>query len=126
VAPSGAHRRDGDVSIAAVARESGQLIRWEKGSLTSGGSVTSFTVRGLDVGASGFDDLVIVGEVYDLDRPEALAGTYERVLADVARPEESPTTVLGNEHGVLLVLRSADGESPVGPGPEGMVVELAP
>lgn len=125
-APSGAHRRDGDVAIAAVGRESGETIRWEKGALTRGGEVTSFTVRGLEVGASGFDDLVVVGEVYDLDRPERLAGTYERVLADVARAEDSPTTVLGNEHGVLLVLRSADGESSVGPAPEGMVVELVP
>jgi hypothetical protein len=122
---SGAHRRDGAVAIAATSRESGETVHWEKGALTRGAEVTAFTVRGLEVGASGFEDLVVVGDVYDLDRPEQFAGTYERVVAEIAPADDSPATLLGNEHGVLLLLRSADGESAVGPGPEGVVVELA-
>ena len=121
----GSHRASGQLAITASGRESGESIRWEKGAVTHGGKVTSFTVKGLDVGAAGFEQLVVVGEVYDLDRPEDLAGTYRRVLADVRRADDPHGTLLGNEHGVLLMLRSPEEGVAVAPGPDGMVVELA-
>jgi hypothetical protein len=125
-APSpGAHRLDGRLAIAASRSQSGETLRWENGTVTyeRGGSVR-FAISGLDFGASGFEGLVVQGEVYDLDRDRDLAGTYQRVLADLGDAIAPGDALLGNEHGVLLVLRSADGESPVGPAAEGLVVEL--
>ena len=121
----GTHRPAGQLAITASDRESGEAIRWDKGALTQAGKATAFTVKGLDVGASGFERLVVVGDVYDLDRPEDLAGTYRRVLAEVPRMEEEHGTLVGNEHGVLLMLRSPEEGVAVAPGPDGMVLELA-
>ena len=122
---SASHRRDGDFVAAAGPREAGEAIRWETAVLNPGGAATSFQVKGLEVGASGFDGIVVVGEVYDLDRPEDFAGTYQRVLAPVASEKEDHGTLVGNEHGVLLLLRSADGDAMVGPGSDGIVIEPA-
>jgi hypothetical protein len=123
---AGRHSRSGELAIAAEPRESGEAIRWQTGALTRGGAVTAFNLKGLEVGASGFEGLVVVGEVYDLDRPEDFAGTYQRVLATVADADAPRGTLVGNEHGVLLMLRSADGEAMVGPGPDGILIEPAP
>jgi len=41
----GSHRASGQLAITASGRESGESIRWEKGAVTHGGKVTSFTVK---------------------------------------------------------------------------------
>lgn len=123
---SGAHRLAGSFAVSAPERPAGESLVWARGAVVHDGKQIPFTVDGLEVGSAGFSGVVVVGEVYDLDRPEQLAGTYERVVAAVDLGEEPGGALLGNEHGVLLVLRALDADTPVGPAPDGMVVKLAP
>jgi hypothetical protein len=123
--PPGSHRLDGRFAITARDRASGESLHWEQGAVTRDGGVIAVTVEGLEVGTPGFEGLAVVGEVYDLPDAGALAGTYQRVVADVPGSADPGAALLGNEHGVLLLLHSADGEAPLGPAPEGLIVKVA-
>jgi hypothetical protein len=122
---AGPHRLDGTLQVTAAAQGAGESLRWEGGAVSAAGRPIALSVEGLEAGTSGFSGLVVVGEVYDLERPEDLAGTYERVVADVDLGEEPGAALLGNEHGVLLVLRARDDEIPLGPARTGVVIQLA-
>jgi hypothetical protein len=123
--PPGSHRLDGRFTITARDRAAGESMQWEQGAVTRDGGVIAVTVEGLEVGTPGFEKLVVVGEVYDLPDAGALTGTYQRVVADVPGSADPGAALLGNEHGVLLLLRSADDEAPLGPAPEGLIVKVA-
>jgi hypothetical protein len=122
--PPGAHRRDASFAVTARERAAGESMTWEKGAVTRDGDVIAVTVDGLEVGTAGFDGLVVVGEVYDLSDAAAVAGTYQRIVADVPGSADPGAALLGNENGVLLLLRTADGEDPIGPAPEGLIVQV--
>lgn len=121
----GRHRLDGSLAVAATSRAPGEALIWQRGAVSRGDTQIPFTVDGLEVAVGGFSGLVVVGEVYNLHRPEDLAGTYERALADLDPGDEPGSVILGNEHGVLLVLRVLGNDAPIGPARSGMVMQLA-
>lgn len=122
--PPGAHRLDARFAVTARERASGETMHWEQGAVTRDGATIPVIVEGLEVGTAGFDGLVIVGEVYDLPDPGSVAGTYQRVVADVPGSADPNAALVANEHGVLLLLRNTGDEAPLGPAPEGLVVKV--
>ena len=94
------------LELMSTSVAAGLGISWGKGTLTYEGTDHAFSVRGLslgDIGASVSDGL---GEVYNLEDLADFEGTYIALEAAGAAGIGASTTLMRNEHGVEISLRS--------------------
>jgi hypothetical protein len=94
------------LELTSTSVAAGIGISWGEGTLTFEGTSHPFSVRGLsllDVGASVTEGL---GEVYNLENLADFEGNYVAVEAAGAAGIGSSATVMRNENGVEISLRS--------------------
>lgn len=94
------------LELASTSVAAGIGISWGEGTLSYEGTQHAFSVRGvslLDVGASVADGL---GEVYNLENLSDFEGSYVAIEAAGAVGVGASTTVMRNENGVEIALRS--------------------
>jgi hypothetical protein len=127
-------RLAGRVSLkinSAVPPGGGFDFTWGKGTLTLiDGTTHVFSVSGLGIrGNEGsIFDLEARGEVYNLDKLGAFAGTYRRTMGELSPERGTNTLIIKNEHNVQVVVtvhfERESGNVRLTPSESGVIVAL--
>jgi hypothetical protein len=114
----------GKVWIESMSIAAGVGVSWGDGKLTFKGKEYRFKVDGLSVGAVGISKISAVGDVYNLNSPADLAGTYAAVGGGIALAGGVAGLTMKNQKGVLINLRSVQQGVELDLGPQGFVVKM--
>ncbi len=114
----------GKVWMESTSIAAGVGVSWGDGKLTFKGKEYRFKVDGLSVGAVGFSKISAVGDVYSLNSPSDLAGTYVAVGGGIALAGGVAGLTMKNQKGVLINLRSVQQGVELNLGPQGFVISM--
>ena len=96
----------GTVEIKSTSVGAGLGINWGQGTLTKDGMNYAFKLNGLKALAVGVGSVHATGNVYHLEDPEKLAGTYRAYEGSIAVIGGVGGVNMRNEHGVVMRLSS--------------------
>jgi hypothetical protein len=116
---------DGTIKISKF--QVGFLIGIDAGSgtLEYKGKEYPFSIGGLKAGAlAGVSSVELVGEVYNLKKPEDLAGTYAAASAGIALAGGVKGKTMKNQNGVVLDLRGTQAGVDLEIAAEGLVIKM--
>ena len=94
------------LELMSTSVAAGLGISWGKGTLTYEGADHAFSVRGVSLGDVGASLSEGLGEVYNLEDLADFEGTYVALEAAGAAGIGVSKTLMRNEHGVEISLRS--------------------
>jgi hypothetical protein len=114
----------GKVWIESTSIAAGVGVSWGDGKLTFKGKDYRFKVDGLSVGAVGISKISAVGDVYSLNSPSDLAGTYAAVGGGIALAGGVAGLTMKNQKGVLINLRSVQQGVELNLGPKGFSISM--
>ena len=99
---------DATLTLTATSIHLGVGWTWGEGHLTLlDGAEYDFRIRGLDVIAVGVRQVVLLGEVYNLNAVEDFEGTYRQTGTGVAVGVGRTRQALRNKKGVAIRLRGS-------------------
>ena len=114
----------GKVWMESMSIAAGVGVSWGDGKLTFKGKDYRFKVDGLSVAAVGISKISAVGDVYSLNNPADLAGTYVAVGGGIALAGGVAGLTMKNQKGVLINLRSVQQGVELNLGPQGFVISM--
>jgi hypothetical protein len=97
----------GEITLEARQVAAGVGYSWGSGVMKFQGKEYPFTVKGLNVAAVGIAKINAVGDVYNLTKPEDLAGKYVAVSAGLSLARGASGLSMRNNKGVVINLRAA-------------------
>jgi hypothetical protein len=98
----------GTVEIASTSVAAGVGVVWGDGTLHYRDTNYVFSIQGLSVADVGISTITTTGEVFDLNRPEDLAGNYVAGAAGIALAGGADDVIMKNDHGVVLRLHGME------------------
>jgi len=101
-------------------------IRWGGGELKlNNGEVHKFKLAGGKLLETGVSEVVLTGEVYNLDKLSDFTGTYYGSSAQISLGKSAGEVVVNNDHCVVLKAKAkGEGLQLSAPGPEGFEIDL--
>jgi len=114
----------GQVWMESMSIAAGIGVSWGDGKLTYKGKDYRFKVDGLSVAAVGISKISAVGDVYSLNNPSDLAGTYLAVGGGIALAGGVAGLTMKNQKGVLINLRSVQQGVELNLGPQGFSISM--
>ena len=114
----------GTVRLEATAVAAGVGVSWGDGNLKFKGKEYPFKVSGLGIATVGISRVSAVGEVYNLNNPADLAGTYAAVAAGLALGGGAEGLTMKNQKGVVINLRAVQQGINFTLGPQGFIIEM--
>jgi hypothetical protein len=115
---------DGTVSIKETSAAAGVGATWGSGTLTYKGKTYPFRVRGLQAGDVGVATIEATGDVYHLKSLSDFDGTYAAVGAAAAAGPGAGASIMRNDRGVVVELRSKREGAQLKAGVDGLRMEL--
>ena len=98
---------------------------WGKGRLSYKGKTYAIKVDGLSVGEVGITRATARGSVFNLSKLEDFSGTYVSGAAEATVGGGAGATVMKNQNGVVIELKSTTQGANLKLGPEGLRLSLA-
>jgi len=98
----------GTVEISSTSVAAGVGVVWGDGTLHYRNADYVFSIQGLSVADVGISSITTTGEVFDLNRPEDLAGNYVAGAAGIALAGGANDVIMKNDHGVVLRLHGME------------------
>jgi len=114
----------GKVSIESTSIAAGIGVTWGDGTLEFQGKTYKFSVSGLSIVDVGIAKASVVGEVYDLTKPEDFAGTYVAATVGFALAGGAGGTVTKNQNGVVVNLHAVTQGLKLTLAPQGFTVTM--
>jgi hypothetical protein len=97
---------------------------WGSGTLKVKGQEHHFSIKGLSIVDVGVTKLSVVGEVYHLDKLESFNGTYVAASAGAVIAGGAEFTVMKNQNGVFIKMKSTQKGLKLKLAPEGVTLTL--
>ncbi len=97
---------------------------WGDGTLKIDGKTHKFGVKGLSIVDIGVSKINVVGEVYHLDKLDNFNGTYVAASAGAVIAGGAEFTVMKNQHGVFIKMKSTQKGLKLKLAPEGVTLTL--
>jgi hypothetical protein len=123
-APSLAQDRSADLTFSGRSVAAGVGYTWGNGTLHFKGSNHRFAVSGLSVVDVGIAHIEAAGDVYNLKRVQDFPGNYVAADAGATVAGGAELTVLENQNGVRIYLRSITQGAKLSLAAEGVAVTL--
>jgi hypothetical protein len=101
-------KASGTVEISSTSVAAGVGVVWGDGTLHYRNANYVFSIQGLSVADVGISTITTTGEVFDLNRPEDLAGNYVAGAAGIALAGGADDVIMKNDHGVVLRLHGME------------------
>ena len=115
----------GTVRLTEGSVAAGIGFSWGKGTLTYAGKAYPVKVEGLSVGEVGVTRATAVGTVSNLKKLSDFSGTYAAVGAGATAAGGAGVTVMRNENGVVIELKSTAQGASLKVGVDGVRLALA-
>jgi hypothetical protein len=122
--PSLAQDRSADLTFSGGSVAAGVGYTWGDGTLHFKGSDYRFALNGLSVVDVGIAHIEAAGDVYNLRRIEDFSGNYVAADAGATVAGGGALTVLENQNGVRIFLRSTTQGAKLSLATEGVAVAL--
>jgi hypothetical protein len=119
-----AEKPDGTISIRATSAAAGVGASWGSGTLNYKGKTHPFRVRGLQAGDVGVATIDALGDVYHLKDLSDFDGTYVAAGAAAAAGPGGGASIMRNDRGVVVELRSKSEGVQLKAGVDGLRMEL--
>ena len=116
---------DATLTLSEGSVAAGIGFTWGKGRLSYKGKTYPIKVDGLSVGEVGVTRATARGSVYHLRRLEDFSGTYASGAAEATAGGGAGATVMKNQNGVVIELKSTTQGANLKLGPEGLRLSLA-
>jgi hypothetical protein len=120
-----AANQQGTVRLTEGSVAAGIGFSWGKGTLTYAGKAYPLKVEGLSVGEVGVTRATAVGTVSNLKKLSDFSGTYAAVGAGATAAGGAGVTVMRNENGVVIELKSTAQGASLKVGVDGVRLALA-
>jgi hypothetical protein len=117
--------QQGTVRLTEGSVAAGIGFSWGKGTLTYAGKAYPVKVEGLSVGEVGVTRATAVGTVSNLKKLSDFSGTYAAVGAGATAAGGAGVTVMRNENGVVIELKSTAQGASLKVGVDGVRLALA-
>jgi hypothetical protein len=114
----------GTIRLEATAIAAGVGFSWGKGTLTFQGKDYPISVEGLDVAAVGISKVSANGDVFNLNSPNDIVGTYVAGGAGIAIVGGAKGQLARNEKGVVIDLVAAQKGVALNLGPSGFTIKM--
>jgi hypothetical protein len=116
---------DATLTLSEGSVAAGIGFTWGKGQLSFKGKTYPVKVEGLSVGEVGITRANARGSVYNLRKLEDFSGNYVSGAAEATVGGGAGATVMKNQNGVVIELKSTTQGANIKLGPEGMRLSLA-
>jgi hypothetical protein len=114
----------GSISFETTSIAAGLGASWGNGWMIFQGQQYPISVQGLSVGAVGISKVNAVGNVYNLNNPSDLAGTYVGVSGGIAIAGGVKGTTVQNGNGVVIDLTATQAGVSFNLGAEGFTISM--
>ena len=114
----------GTVTIESTSIGLGIGVSWGHGTLSYGGELFAFKMKGLSLADLGISSVKVSGRVHNLHRVADLAGTYKGIGGGVTVVAGGSGLKAKNEHGVVLLLSTFQEGLELSLGGEGLKIEM--
>ena len=116
---------DATLTLSEGSVAAGIGYTWGKGQLSYKGKIYPIKVDGLSVGEVGITRATARGSVFNLRKLEDFSGTYVSGSAEATAGGGAGATVMKNQNGVVIELKSTTQGANLKLGPEGLRLSLA-
>jgi len=116
---------DATLTLSEGSVAAGVGYSWGKGQLSYKGKTYPIKVDGLSVGEVGITRATARGSVFNLRKLEDFSGTYVSGAAEATVGGGAGATVMKNQNGVVIELKSTTQGANLKLGPEGLRLSLA-
>ncbi len=116
---------DATLTLSEGSVAAGIGFTWGKGQLSYKGKTYPIKVDGLSVGEVGITRATARGSVFNLRKLEDFSGTYVSGAAEATVGGGAGATVMRNQNGVVIELKSMTQGANLKLGPEGLRLSLA-
>ena len=116
---------DATLTLSEGSVAAGVGYTWGKGQLSYKGKTYPIKVDGLSVGEVGITRATARGSVFNLRKLEDFSGTYVSGAAEATVGGGAGATVMKNQNGVVIELKSTTQGANLKLGPEGLRLSLA-
>src|SRR5512135_3004731 len=96
----------GNITFESTSIAAGVGINWGNGTFTFQGKKYPVKVQGLSLASVGIAKVTAVGDVYNLTKPEDVAGTYVAFTGGIAIAGGPKGIMARNQNGVVLDIRA--------------------
>jgi hypothetical protein len=114
----------GSISFETTSIAAGIGVSWGNGTFAFQGKQYPIDIKGLGIGAVGISKVNAIGDVYNLNQPTDVAGTYMGISGGIAVAGGVKGILARNDKGVVIDLRATQQGVSLNLGTDGFTITI--